>query len=223
MMNFKGFFVGAAMLVAVPGMAAAAVIDFDALDAGALQTVPLTTFTEDGFTFELTYSGPGEGAAIFDSTCTGYSSNCNGDLDLSPVVQGENGVEGNILILQENRPSAPTPNDEASSGSITLTLVSGSAFIFEGASVIDDQPITFSSSIDGLLGTVDAGSDRDTATIAFTSSVLGIGDSFTISYAGSGGVDSLVLAAVPLPAGIALMLTGLGGLVVVRRRNKAKA
>lgn len=82
--------VAALVLGVVSSAAAAAVIDFDVLESTAFQTIPLSQFTEDGFTFQVTYSHArnSDGPAIFDTTCVGYTRNCNGDNDLVPATQG---------------------------------------------------------------------------------------------------------------------------------------
>ncbi|OAN80990.1 hypothetical protein A8B78_09885 [Jannaschia sp. EhC01] len=215
---------------ALPVAANATTIDFDAADSTSSQVVGFGGFySEDGYTFAVTYTGPGEGPAIFNTLCTGYggTDGCNGDGDLVPGVQGENDVSGNILIIQENRGSAPTPNDEAGAGSITFTLVTGPAFQLLGFSAIDDGQFSLFDNSSNLLGMIDNGNgaanDNVTGMISgLVSPIFNVGDSFTIGYSGSGGVDSLVLAAVPLPAGAVLLLGALGGLGAIRRRaNRA--
>lgn len=209
-----------ATLVA-PMAASAAVLEFEGLDASATQTVPLTTFSEAGYTFDLFFTGSNAGPAIFDTTCAGYGGGdgCNGDLDLSPVVQGENGVGGNIMILQSNTESV-TPNDDADGGTIQFTLTSGPSFFLTGFSGVDEQTI-FAFDTDGttLLGSVSTGADRATGKSTFMSSRINVGDSFFIEFEGSGGIDSLVVAPVPVPAALPLSLAALGALGWVRRRR----
>ncbi|MEP0962341.1 MAG: VPLPA-CTERM sorting domain-containing protein [Roseobacter sp.] len=233
MKTFLKSAVAACVLATAPLAASAStIIDFDALVAGPLQDVPLLSFEEDGFTFGLTFSresGGGRqgvaGPAIFDS-----ANPVNGDNDLSPISQGDNGVSGNVLILQEA--GAAVPDDAGSAGTITLTLLSGPAFSFLGASAIDNTDFTFSSIIGGTtteLGTIDIDVEGDqrggTGMLTFdtASDVIGVGDSIFIEYGGSGGVDSLQIAAVPLPAALPMMLVGLGGLGALARRRKKRS
>ncbi|MEM9754890.1 MAG: VPLPA-CTERM sorting domain-containing protein [Pseudomonadota bacterium] len=208
-----GTFLGAAVA------AQAAVIDFDAADASAGQTVGFTTYSEDGFTFGVTTTGANDGAAIFDTTCTGYTSNCNGDRDLVPTSQGLNGVSGNVLILQDRRSGKATPNDAARPGSITFELLSGPAFQLTSFSAVDDGTFTISDA-GGVLATIALASDNQTGQASFLSSIINVGDSFTISYSGSGAVDALALmpAPIPLPAAMPMLALALGGLVAMRRR-----
>lgn len=216
MHNFlRSTLVGAALLV--PVGASAAILDFDAT---AGQTIPLTSFSEDGYTFELFFTGINQGPAIFDTTCTGYagSDGCNNDLDLTPLVQGENGVGGNVMILQSN--TDLTPNDAAGGGTIEFRLTSGPSFFLTGFSGVDEQPITaFDKDGTTILGVIDLPGDRDTGLVTFMSSRINVGDSFFIKFDGSGGIDSLVVAPVPVPAALPLLLAALGALGLARRRR----
>ncbi|NJN05886.1 MAG: VPLPA-CTERM sorting domain-containing protein [Rhodobacteraceae bacterium] len=230
MMTFFKSAMAAVVLAMAPMAASAVTIDFDALDASSAQTVPLFTFTEDGFTFELSFTRTSgvaiSGPAIFDS-----ANPVNGDTDLSPITQGNDGISGNILILQEA--GSNIPDDAAGAGTITLTLVRGSNFRFLGASAIDNTDFKFSSIIGGTktaLGTIDIGDiegNRPNGTGALTfatpSGVIGVNDSILIEFGGSGGVDSLKIAPVPVPAALPLLLAGLGGLGLMKRRKNKTA
>ena len=229
----------------------AVVIDFDGLDSSSTQT-PLNlgpgaiagnggTFTEDGFTFSVSVSSNDTPprAVIFDSTCAIGAANpyaaCNGDVDLTPATQGENGIEGNILIVQEQGSAIP---DDAGrpGGTITLTFEDGTPFRFTGASIIDDETITIYSVIGGAmieLASETIGIEGDVGGTALLNAANGnfiesgifqVGDSIVIDFSGSGGIDSLVLAPVPLPAALPLLLSALGGLgLTARLRRKREA
>lgn len=208
--------IGVALLA--PIGAVAAVLDFDALDASAGQTIALPSFSEDGYTFDLFFTGGSLGPAIFDTTCVGYTASCNGDDDLVPAVQGENGVGGNVMILQS--PSGATPNDFAGGGTIEFRLTSGPSFFLTGFSGVDEQPITaFDTDGVTVLGVIDLPNDSDTGIATFKSSRIDVGESFFITFTGSGGIDSLVVAPVPVPAALPLSLAALGALGWVRRRG----
>ena len=216
--------IGMALAIAGASFAAhAVVIDFDALDSSSTQT-PLNfdsgTFSEDGFTFSVSVVSDDSPprAVLFDTTCVDAA--CNGDTDLVPNTQGENGIEGNVLIVQEQGSNIP---DDAGNpgGTITLTSTgSNAAFQFVGVSVIDDETFTFFSLIDGVQTLLDSETltnDSETAALTFSSGFLQVGDSIVIQYAGSGGVDSLVLAPVPIPAALPLLLSALAGLGLTAR------
>lgn len=213
-----------AMFGLFTGAASAAVIDFDALDASAGQSVPLTSFSEDGFTFDLSFTGNNAGPAIFDTTCSGYGGGdgCNGDADLQPAVQGENGVSGNILILQ-TLDAGPVPNDSARGGRIGFTLTSGPSFFLTGFSAVDDEMFS-AIDTDGstVLGSISLGSDNETGISTFMSSRINVGDTFYFDYSGSGGIDSLITSPVPVPvpAALPLALSAFGALAWLGRRKR---
>lgn len=227
----KKFLVAFLAGICIPTFASAAIIDFDALDATNGQQVPLAGFSEDGFTFSFDLTadpGPvGLGPAIFDTTCTG--SACNGDTDLIPSgnpALNNGDVSGNVLIVQEDGSLIP---DDIANGpaDIVLTLETGPSFRFLGASGVDDGVFSFFSIIGGVetqLGTISLGADGETGSFATANSgIFGIGDQIRINYSGSGGVDSLVLAPVPLPAalpmfGLALSIAGFLGWRKTRAR-----
>lgn len=215
----KSLLLAAAFLL--PTSAFAVTIDFDALDSSATQSL-LTSFTEDGFSFDVDFvaDGNASGVAIFDTTCVGAA--CNGDTDLTPASQGENGVEGNVMILQEN--GAPLPDDDFNGGLFILTLTSGPAFNFIGASAIDDTSYDFGTRIGGTdqyYASLDLDNNSETGIVSFMSGLVEVGDSILVRSYGSGGFDSLVLdpAPVPVPAGLPLMLAGLGAFAWVRRKS----
>jgi hypothetical protein len=217
----------AAGALLLSGMTAqAAVIDFDALDSTSGQPVPLSAFSEDGFSFGLSFTGSNDGPVIFDTTCTGYGGldGCNGDADLQPVGgQGTNGIFRNVLALQENN-SNVVPNDDSGAATITFELLAGKAFRLLGFSAVDDGTFGISTVADGILGTINNGSgasnDGRTGSATFTSSLLRVGDTFTLSYSSSGGVDSIVTAPVPVPAAMPLSLAGLAMLGWMARRRR---
>ena len=233
----------------------AVVIDFDGLDSSATQT-PLNfgpgsvlegtrnvgytqtdfrnggEFTEDGFTFSVDVASDDEPprAVLFDTTCDSRAA-CNGDVDLTPAEQGENGISGNILIVQEQ--GSRIPDDAgAPGGTITLTLervapdLNFTGFRLSGVSVIDDETFEFFSVIDGavtLLGGISLDDDSETARVALDTGIFQVGDSLVINYLGSGGVDSLVLAPVPIPAALPLFISALAGLGWTARSRRKHA
>lgn len=216
-------------LATTQSLASAVTIDFDLLTSDSTQTVPLTQIIEDGYTFSVSTTGPNSGAAIFDTTCTGAA--CNGDTDLVPSTQGENGILNNVLIFQEDN-STSVPNDDSSGGgtgvthTVWLTLQQGTPFYWEGFSAVDDgtfQGFTDISSVAMNIGAaIVLSSDSETGSVSFTSGLINIGDSIGVKYSGSGGTDSFLLRPVPVPAALPLFLSAMAGLGVLGwRRQKA--
>lgn len=230
-MNIKTF-AAAAVLALAPAIAGATtapstIIGFDALDASNGQNIPLLSLTEGQFSFDLTFGGRNDGPAIFDTTCAAYgAAGCSADPDLELTAdrQGERGVGGNVLILQEEG-STDIDDSALRGGTVTFTLTEGPAFYLTGYSILDDITVrvaegaTFDRANEfGRLATpVDNGTNIRRG---LDSPLFQVGDSFTFFFNGSGAIDSLQLAPVPLPAGILLMLGGLGGLAALRRRQR---
>ena len=209
----------------------ATTLDFDSGSATILNNV-LSQYSQDGLTFSVAQSGAGSiGANLFNTLyCvnqTGDAAKCDGndDGDLVPRVQGQNGVAGNILIRQEshnvgNR-NGLLDDDASTAGFIRFTLISGSAFRILSFGAVDEQPMQIEVGQE-VCGPVDNMGNRDTGRVSCESSLtslIGVGESFDVRFAGSGGVDSIELIATPLPAGLSLLLTGLGIFAFWRRRR----
>ena len=219
----RSFCVAAA--ISIPAAASAVTLDFD---SGVFTP---GTYSQDGLVFSLSSTGANAGPNLFNTLCTGYGApdGCNGDIDLVPGVanttggnQGQDGVSGNVLILQADEQGKPNPNDDANGGTITFTFVSGNPFSIMGFSVVDDGDFEMLTSMDGSVGAVNLPGDNDTAMVSVTTGLFTPGDTFTLNYnTDSGAFDSIVLDVVPVPAALPLLLAGLGGFAVLRRRRKA--
>jgi hypothetical protein len=206
--------VAAAAIALLPVAASATIIDFDSGTATFSGPNALDTYSQDGFTFSFSQSGTVSNYAnLYDTT------NPDPDWDLVPEAQGENGVGGLALIRQNNR-TPHLANDAWGNGSIFVTLDAGRAFSLIGFSAIDDG--IFSLIVDGSeVATLDPGEDRATARASFAPTpLINVGDTFELRYRGSGAIDALAIAPVPLPAGAILLLSGLGGLAFLRRRRQ---
>lgn len=205
---------------ALPIWANAAVLDFG---SGVTDGSTFTTYSEDGFTFAVSTTGGTAGAALFSTTCVIDGVNCGGDLDLVPAAQGDGGVEGRILIRQETGVTGVS-DDAATAGTITFTLLNNRAFRWTGASAIDDTTFTFSTSVDGDLGSITLGEgEPGQLDFATPSSILRAGDSITFAMGGSGGVDSLLLTPVPVPASLPLLAGAAGLMGFAARRRKSRS
>ncbi|MEO0487795.1 MAG: VPLPA-CTERM sorting domain-containing protein [Pseudomonadota bacterium] len=219
--------------VCVAGMGASAagastlVLDFD----GTTGISGSSTIIDEGVTWGLSSSG-GDGPALFDTTCTGYggSDGCNGDADLVPSVQGENGVAGFVLIQQNS--SASVPNDDPFTEWLEITIVDDIQVVWDSVSFVDEGTYVASTNLDGTLGSVTIASDNQTDQLFFGSSVLGQGDSVRITFfngssiGASGAIDNLSFTAVsevPLPAPALLLMGAIGALTGVRRFRRRAA
>jgi hypothetical protein len=225
---FKRFTIAVAAALGLSAPAAAITLDFD---TGVFTP---TSYSQGGYVFALSSTGSNNGPNLFNTICDGNNDGgpdgCNGDIDLVPGIanttggnQGQDGISGNVIILQRDENGGqPNPNDDANGGTITFELVSGPSFRITQVSVVDDGLFSLSTNLDGQVSLLDLTADNETAIKSVTTSLLTIGDTFTLDYGNqSGGFDSIVLAPVPLPAGVWLLLAGLGGLIGLKRRARA--
>lgn len=229
MMMNKLLLTTAAIFFGASMAAHAVTLDFDSGTATYSGTNNLTGYSQDGFTFSVTLGGNdryASGANLFDTNACASLSNtttaCDGndDADLVPNANSY-GVGGNVLIRQEA--GATLDDDARGSGSITFTLTSGSAFNLQGFAAVDDGDFSISSG-GSVLGDISLANDNDTGSVLFnTAALIRVGDSFTVNFGGSGGVDAISIAPVPLPAAAPMLLVGLGGLMALRRRNRKAA
>ncbi len=206
------------------GAASAVTIDFDSGVAGFSGDNNLTSYTQGGFSFAISETDLGgqasSGANLFNSdSCDSNVQACNGDDDNDLVHGGQVGVSGNVLIRQQA--GIEVDDDASGNGYITMTLLSGPAFSITGYSGIDGL---FDILVDGIgLGSLGSLDNNLVGSVVFDtpSRLIGIGESFVIAYTGSGGVDNITLAPapVPLPATALLLLAGVAGLGVARRRS----
>ena len=226
-----------AAIAGATGAAQAVTLDFDSGTAVYSGPNNLTGYSQDGYEFAIALVMPDGRAAsanLFDTAdCRAagnvdtLTTNCvgNDDGDLVPLTDPENGVGGNVLIRQENpnlgNGSGDRADDATGDGAITFTLLASAepGFLLTGFSGVDDGRFTIS--VDGLvLGELAPGANRATAATTFANSpVLNVGESFTVNYFGSGGVDSITIAPVPLPAALPMLAFGLGGLAYFGRRR----
>ena len=231
------------LLLAAAGLALSATaahagnITFEGLAAGTV--VDDEYQASDGLTISVNSNGAFDQAMIFDTNnLTGGDTDLVGPFN-TQTPGGVNGYDpGNVLIISEDGDSSD-PDDEARGGSITFTFdrvvqflnldiidIDRGEFVqfdFSGGSVAGG--FTIQGDIIGDGNYIDT---RLTLETAFGTSLEtlfgGMPITFTsleVIFSGSGAVNDLRFAEVPLPAALPFLLTGLGGIALARRRRKA--
>lgn len=195
----------------------------------------------DGLTISVNSNGSVNQAMIFNSNnLTGGDTDLVGPFN-TPTVGGVDGYDaGNILIISEDGDSSD-PDDEARGGSITFTFdrvvqflnidiididIGEEVSLFFSGGNSNSLNLSFPGAAIGNGNYIDL---RLTFELAFGKTIeqfLGISGFFTfdtleVVFSGSGAVNDLEYAEVPLPAALPFLLTGLGGIALARRRRKA--
>ena len=212
-----------ALAVCLGTASSAATITFDGLNHGDL--IANGAFDFGGITGTIVTdsndtAGP-DIAQIFDTTETGTA-----DPDLENPTETGTGAAytgGNVMIISETGDAAD-PNDEGQGGSITLIF--DQLVNFTGITLIDAEVARRYTNeidvlIDGGVTVLDDIITGDNEFLDFTGFSYQT-QSITVALTGSGAFDNLQLAPVPVPASAALLLGGLGGLALMRRRKAAK-
>lgn len=212
------------------GSAMAATLDFDTQNGNT--GIGAGNITGNEFTdFGVTISSAKQ-LALFNSNCgADFDNSCKTtgtDKDLATGPQFGTAPQGNVLIL--NGGTNAKPNDDASGGTFRFDFEQ--AVTFDAVSLLDldekkaEDKVTFTFSFadltvqtfTGLSGTLLNPSfpgDNSLRTFAF-----GLEDvtRLDIGFKNvSGAVASLDYAPVPLPAGLVLILTGMGALGLASR------
>jgi hypothetical protein len=210
----------AACVFAASG-AQAAILDFESFVAG--QAVNSVTFS-DGTTATVTTvsnrsaaSGGTNQAGVFDT-----NNPTGNDTDLAgPFASGSGGPDlspGNILIILGPDNGLGLPDDDMQGGSITFDF---------------DRPVDLlsfnyfdtESTTNGLVVTSNNGDNSgvlfvgDNMYDTFTANFLGV-TSLTFTLGGSGGIDGLEIAPIPVPASLPLFAAALVMFGVVSRRRR---
>ena len=205
----------AATLLAASG-AQGAIVTFESFTAG--QPVDMITF-DDGTTATVTTvsnrAGGSNQAGVFDT-----DNPTGNDSDLgAPFTSASGGPilsPGNILIILGPGSGPGTPDDDAMGGTITFEFsrpVDLLAFDYFDTEAAQDDGLVVTTDTGGNSGVLTAGDNEyDT----FSAPFLGI-TTATFAFGGSGGIDNLQIAPIPVPAAVPLLLSALGMLWLLGR------
>lgn len=223
MTNFKTAALSA-VIFAAAGMANATTVDFAGFASGDI--LGAGTDLGGGVVADISAIGGIAQAVIFDT-----NNPTGGDTDLaSPFTNSVDPLDsrgfGNALIVQEN-PGDPIVPDDVVGG--TLIFSFGSNVSIGDLFLLDTEEESFVSLLLGgetvLTLTVDDTNQSDTngPPNAFTALDFGgaIGDQLVISFSASGALGEFDASPVPLPAGLPLLLGGIGAFAWMKRRKKA--
>ena len=142
---------------------------------------------------------------------------------LGPLVAPIN----NVLVVDEtpdDRNNTGNEVDDNRSGGVITFDFTAMDVLFSGVTFIDDGSLIVSGSLDGntvFSNTINNGNTEN----ALQRLALGTSarvDQLTFDFGrNSGAIDNVLVSAVPLPAGVALLMTGLAALGFARRRKSA--
>ncbi|WP_299549464.1 VPLPA-CTERM sorting domain-containing protein [uncultured Tateyamaria sp.] len=223
----KKLFATALFCTIFASAASAVTINFYDFDEG--DVLGIGTDLGDGVLADVTAIGGIAQAVVFDTARGTVSTGNDPDLT-SPFTNAEDSSDrrgfGNALIVQENATGGP---DDVVGGSLIFNF--DALWSFASLFLLDAEVGTsatlFNGSDEVMSFTLNSGNESETGSNPRNNefTLLGfagaVGDTLRIDFAGSGALGEFEVSAVPLPAGLSLLLAGLGALVLVRRRQTA--
>lgn len=223
----KKLFVSALLCTMFASAASAITVNFNDFDEG--DVLGVGTDLGGGVLADVTAIGGIAEAVVFDTSRRTVSTRNDPDLT-SPFRNAEDRSDrrgfGNALIVQENATGGP---DDAVGGSLIFNFDAlwsfASLFLLDAevgttATLFNGRDEVASFTLDRT-NESETGSNRNNNEFTLLGFAGAIGDTLRIDFAGSGALGEFEVTAVPLPAGLPLLLAGLGTLVWVRRRQTA--
>lgn len=226
----KTFRIAAAAAVGIcaASMSHAATVDFASFSEGAI--LGTGTNLGGGVVADISAVGGVAQAVVFD-TADGTTSTDN-DPDLTTTftnAEDSNDVQdfGNALIVQENATGGP--DDNASGGTLTFSFLSDVvldelflldsatgtiATLFANGSIVSSFTLTSGNESD-------TGNNPDNNEFTLLDFGGAKGDTLKVVFADSGAVGQIEVSAIPVPAGLPLLLGGLGAFAWMKRRKQA--
>ncbi|WP_298836487.1 VPLPA-CTERM sorting domain-containing protein [uncultured Roseobacter sp.] len=218
----------AAVAISAAGMSHAATVDFGGFGEG--EVLGSDTVLAPGIVADISAIG-GEALAVVFDTADGTTSTGN-DPDLtSNFTNAEDAGDvrdfGNALIVQENATGGP--DDNGSGGTLTFAFLNdvslGELFLLDSeigtmATLFSGGDIVSSFTLTGLneSDTGNSSTDNEFTLLDFGGAT---GDTLQVVFSRSGAVGQIEVSAVPVPAGLPLLLGGLGAFAWMRRRKQA--
>lgn len=210
------------------GSAYAATVEFDTNNGLALSH---GSFVGDGafdfgsgITGTITTTGGLGTAQVYD---TGNSGGLDTDLESPQNSSGDTYDGGNALMIATGTSTETNPNDHGGGGTIVFAFQQD--VIFSGITLIDgenNQQISVTTNLGTLPPPLDIpvvqGDDMFDVYVLNPSVTV---NTITVNFGGSGALDRLVLEnpnfqAIPVPAGLPLLVSGIGVFGLLRSRRK---
>lgn len=222
-----------ALIVGLAGAASAATVDFGDFTPG--QVLSMNTNFGDGIVADVSAIGGVAQAVVFD---TNNAPSITNDPDLAnPFTNSVDSTDtrrfDNALIVQENDPGTP---DDAVGGSLTFEFTS--LLSFNDIYLLDSEAGSFvelflnGMSVEKIDVTAALDSDTNNNVNNNEFTLLDFdgaqGDTLVVSFLKSGALGEFEASvvppftpAVPLPAGLPLLLAGMGAFAVMRRTKRS--